>query len=78
MYEKMQKSLLFIKHIKNVTKISRIFYVKMLGQQNIYKCYQNFTDYLRAIVRSIKNIKSLTEISRIIYVEQNILADKIY
>ena len=69
MYDKMQKRLLIIKHIKNVTKISRIFYVKMLGQQNIYKCYQNFTDYLRENIESTKNIKNVIKISRIIYLQ---------
>ena len=67
----MQKRLLIIKHtgIKNVTKISRTFYVKMLGQQNIYKCYQNFTDYLRENIGSTKNIKNVIKISRIIYLQ---------
>ena len=58
-------------------KFHGLFTRKYWVNKKYKKCYQNFTDYLPAIVRSIKNIKSLTEISRIIYVEQNILADKI-
>ena len=55
-------------------KFHGLFTRKYWVNKKYKKCYQNFTDYLPAIVRSIKNIKSLTEISRIIYVEQNILA----
>ena len=58
------------KHIKMLPKFHGLFTQKCWINKKYEKCYQNITDYLRAIVRSIKNIKSLT-------VEHNILADKI-